>query len=170
MTDSTRPGEGTDRAPVDAWEKAAIGLDKDPWLRRFNRSSRFHESPDDALAFYTRIFMEAPLGIVILTPNHSVADLNVAAQRQLQRPLEKIRGKPFVRNVAKSDRHAFMDIMYEIDGNSGKTQRPLRLVDPSGKETELTVIGSAVTQDDGKVEYVMLMLVDSGDNESLDIL
>ena len=75
-----------------------------------------------------------------------------------------------MRNVAKPDRSAFLDILYEIGGNSRKTQRPLRLVDRNGRENEVTIIGSAVTNEEGTLEYLMLILVDSGDNESLDIL
>jgi PAS domain S-box-containing protein len=155
---------------VDAWERAETGLDNDPWLRRFQKSSRTHETPDDALDFYSRIFLEAPVPIVILARNHSIADANVTAQQLVKRSLEKLRGKPFVRIVAKDDRPAFIEIARDLASDIQKTSRPIRLVDVSGTIIDVAMIAASVRDANGELEFMVLVFLDNGLNVSADYL
>jgi len=168
MPDS--PETRSPTAPVDAWERAETGLDNDPWLRRFRRASRTHESPNDALTFYSRIFLEAPLPIVILASNHSVADANVSAQQLVKRSLEKLRGKPFVRMVAKDDRPAFMEIAQDLSSDIQKTSRPIRLINISGTVIDVAMIASSVRDENGELEFMVLVFLENGVNVSSDYL
>jgi PAS domain S-box-containing protein len=168
MPDS--PGTGPSRTSVDAWETAETGIDRDPWLRRFRKASRTHETPDDALAFYSRVFLEAPVPIVILGRNHSVADVNVAAQQLVKRSLEKLRGKPFVRIVAKDDRPAFMKLAEDLASDIQKTSRPIRLVDIAGTVIDVAMIASSVRSENGELEFMVLVFLENGVNVSSDYL
>jgi PAS domain S-box-containing protein len=161
---------GRRRSPVDAWQTAVSGIDADAWLQRFRKSSRPHETPEDALAFYTRIFFEAPVAILILTKEYVVADANLAAEQLLKRPVDVLRGKPFQRNVAKSDRRAFTGISAVITGEESRITRPLRLVNAEGNETEAALIASALRDDKGEPEFIMMMFFERGEKVTSDIL
>lgn len=158
------------RTPVDAWETAVAGIDSDAWLRRFRQSSRPHETPNDALAFYSRIFLEAPVAMLIITMDYAVADANLAAQKLLGRPVNTLRGKPFQQNVAKSDRRAFTGIRGVIRDEKSIVTRPLRLVNAGGNETEASLIASAIRDETGEPEFIIMMFFERGKKITEDML
>jgi hypothetical protein len=88
----------------------------------------------------------------------------------VKRSLEKLRGKPFVRIVAKDDRPAFIEIARDLASDIQKTSRPIRLVDVSGTIIDVAMIAASVRDANGELEFMVLVFLDNGLNVSADYL
>lgn len=168
MADDERPHRKG--GAVKAWDRAVLGLDSDAWLRSYQRSLKPDEPAGDALALYTRIFDYAPVAIMILGPQFLITDANIEAQMLLRKNLESLRGYPFNRHVAKSDRAAFAEISHEILRDCTRVTRPLLLVLGEQETAEVSVTACTIRDDEGNTEFIMLLLADRSDDVSSDML
>jgi PAS domain S-box-containing protein len=141
----------------------------DLWLEAYRRTWA-HETPEEALAFYARIFDEAPAAIIVTQPNFAISDANVSAQRMLQRSVSALRGKLFHRYVAAADRIAFAAIAKQIISVPGSITRPLLMNSSDDSQVEVSLIACALRDAENNPEMIMLMLLDRGDQISSDIL
>ena len=141
----------------------------DDWLQVYRRSWA-HESAEEALVFYARLFDQAPAAIVVTQPDFAIIDVNIAAQKLLQRPLAALRGRPFQRNIASADRTAFSGIARQIISEPGRVTRPLLLKTGDDQEVEVSLIACALRGDDGEVQSIMILLLERGENVTSDIL
>ena len=129
-----------------------------------------HENPEDSLVFYARVFDEAPAAMVVTQPNFLVTDANIAAQHLFQRSLNTLKGKPFEHNVAQQDLTAFSAIQREIIETPGQHTRPLLIRTADGRNVEVSMIATAFRDLNENPEFVMLILLERGENISSDIL
>ena len=135
-----------------------------------HRRAWTHETAEDALVFFSRLFDEAPAAMVVAQPNFLVTDANIAAQQLFQRPLSTLKGKPFEHNVAEQDLAAFSAIQREIIDTPGRHTRPLLIRTGDDRNVEVSMIAAAFRDRNDKPEYVMLILLERGENISSDIL
>ena len=141
----------------------------DLWLEAYRRTW-IHETTEEALGFYARIFDQAPAAMMVTEPSFVITDANIAAQQLLKRPLANLRGKPFQRNIAQADRTAFAAIAHEIISSPGRVTRPLLLKTADDGEVEVSLIACAFRDKNDVPEMVMLLLLERGENISSDIL
>ncbi len=66
-----------------AVEQEALGLDTDNWLRAYRKSVRSHPSIESALAYFKRIFDDAPAPFIITNTDLIITDANNAALEML---------------------------------------------------------------------------------------
>lgn len=97
----------------------------DAWLARYERLERHHEGHDDDLAYFKRIFDEAPAAYVVTRATHLIVDANSAAQRMFNWPLDQLRGKPLNLFVSTSGRHIFRTLVRDIEAAADSVVRPL---------------------------------------------
>ena len=129
-----------------------------------------HDTPEDALVFYNRLFDEAPAAMVVTQPNFLVTDANIAARHLLQRSLTTLQGRPFEHNVSQQDRTAFSAIQREIIEKPGPHTRPLLLRPADDRNVEVSMIATAFRDSNENADFVMLILLERGENISSDIL
>jgi PAS domain-containing protein len=141
----------------------------DMWLDAYRRTWT-HESADEALAFYARVFDEAPAAIVTTDGNFVITDANVSAQQLFQKSLTALKGNPFIQNVARVDRAAFTAIGREITSERGRVTRPLLVRTSQDCDSEVSLVGCALRDERGEPEMVVLILLERGENVSSDIL
>jgi hypothetical protein len=141
----------------------------DMWLETYRRTWA-HETAEEALAFYARIFNEAPAAIVITQPSFAIWDANISAQRMLQRSLPALRGKSFHHYVAAADRTAFGAIAREIVSVPGRVTRPLLVRTSHDRLLEVSLVACALRDADEKPSMIVMMLLERGDDISSDIL
>ena len=141
----------------------------DDWLQVYRRSWA-HESAEEALAFYARLFNEAPAAIIVTTPDFTIVDVNIAAQHLLNRALAVLKGTPFQRNIAAADRTAFSGIARQIISEPGRITRPLLVRTGDDREVEVSLIACALRGDDGEAQSVMMLLLERGENVTSDLL
>ena len=158
------------RPSAKSWEEEALGLDSDLWLRSYRKSLKPYETAGDALAFYTRIFNHAPAAMLILGPEFLVADANIEAQKLLRTTLENLRGIPFSRQIARTDRTAFAEISRQILTEHTSVTRPLLLGEEGHETIEVSATACALRDDDGNPEFIMLLLLDRSDDVTSDML
>ena len=139
------------------------------WLQSYRRSWT-HATSEEALGFYSRLFDEAPAAIIVTQPDFVIIDVNVAAQRLLQRPLAEIKGKGFQRIIAANDRTAFSVIASQIISEPGRVTRPLLLKCGDDQEVEVSLIASALRDDNGQPQSIVMILLERGDNVTSDML
>ena len=140
----------------------------DSWLQSYRRSWT-HETSEEALGFYARLFSEAPAAIIVTNPDFVIVDANIAAQQLLHRPITVLKGKPFQRNIAPKDRTAFSVIARQIISEPGRVTRPL-LLKSAEEEVEIALIACALRGDQGQAQSVVMLLLERGENISSDIL
>lgn len=141
----------------------------DSWLQAYRRSWT-HETSEEALGFYARLFDEAPAAIIVTDSNFTIIDVNIAAQHLLQRSVTVLKGKSFSRNIAAKDRTAFSVIARQIVSEPDRVTRPL-LMKPAGEcEVEVSLIACALRDDQQKVERIVMLLLERGDDVTSDIL
>lgn len=142
----------------------------DGWLQAYRRSWT-HETREEALVFYARLFDEAPAAIVVTRPDLVIIDVNIAAQALLQRPLTELKGQPFQRIIGVSDRIAFSTIARQIVSEPERVTRPL-LVKCGGhaEEVEVSLIARALRGDQGEVHSIVMILLERGLNVTSDML
>lgn len=141
----TLPKAVKDGKPVRAKPSVAIdrdlGLDSDNWLRAYRKSLRSHPSIESALAYFKRIFDDAPAPYLVTNLDLVITDANVAAQRMLRRSLLILREKPLLVIVAREDRPALRVIASDLLHSQKQITRPLRI--QPFKDQPLDIVVSA---------------------------
>ena len=141
----------------------------DRWLQAYRRSWT-HETSEEALGFYARLFDEAPAAIIVTDPDFTIIDVNIAAQQLLKRPLTALKGKPFSHNIAPKDRTVFSVIARQIISEPGRVTRPLLMKAASDHDVEVSLIACALRDDKQKAESVVILLLERGEDVTSDIL
>ena len=134
------------------------------------RRKWIHETVEDALAFYSRVFDEAPAAIITTDANFVITDANVTAQKLFQKTLGDLRGKPFIQSVAQADRHFFAAISAEIRLEPGRVTRPLLIRTPDNRESEVSLVACGVRGESGEPEMIIMIILERGENISSDML
>lgn len=141
----------------------------DLWLEAYRRTWA-HETAEEALSVYARIFDEAPAAIIVTRPDFTISDANVSAQRMLQRSLTTLRGKSFHRCVAAADSTAFAAIAKQIVSVPGSVTRPLLVKSSDDTQVEVALIACAMRDAEGQPEMIVMILLERGEEISSDIL
>jgi PAS domain S-box-containing protein len=141
----------------------------DSWLQAYRRSWT-HETSEEALSFYARLFDEAPAAIIVTNRDFAIIDANIAAQNLLQRRLTVLKGKPFHQNIAPTDRTAFSVIARQIISEPGRVTRPLLLKTGDDRNVEVSLIACALRGEDGEAQSVMILMLERGETVTSDIL
>ena len=131
-------------------EQEDFGLDTDNWLRAYRKSVRSHPSIESALAYFKRIFDDAPAPYLITNLNLVVTDANNAAQQMLRRPLAILKEKPLLVIVAREDRRALRGMASELVGGQAGIVRPLR-IQPYRRDALDIVVSASVCRDGNAV-------------------
>ena len=131
-------------------EQEDFGLDTDNWLRAYRRSVRSHPSIESALAYFKRIFDDAPAPYLITNLNLVVTDANNAAQQMLRRSLVILKEKPLLVIVAREDRRALRGMASELVSGQAGIIRPLR-IQPYRRESVDIVVSASVCRDGNSV-------------------
>ena len=141
----------------------------DAWLQVYRRAWT-HESVEEALAFYARLFDEAPAAILVTSPDFAIIDANVSAQQLLQRSLSTMKNKPFRLHVAAQDRAVFSAIARQILAEPGRVTRPLLLKSSDDRMVEVSLIACALRDEQGHPQSVVMVLLERGEDVTSDIL
>ena len=131
-------------------EQEDFGLDTDNWLRAYRRSVRSHPSIESALAYFKRIFDDAPAPYLITNLNLVVTDANNAAQQMLRRSLVILKEKPLLVIVAREDRRALRGMASELVSGQAGIIRPLR-IQPYRRGSVDIVVSASVCRDGNSV-------------------
>ena len=131
-------------------EQEDFGLDTDNWLRAYRKSVRSHPSIESALAYFKRIFDDAPAPYLITNLNLVVTDANNAAQHMLRRPLAILKEKPLLVIVARDDRRALRGMASELVSGQDGIVRPLR-IQPYRRDALDIVVSASVGRDGNAV-------------------
>jgi len=136
-------------------------LKTDAWLGRYERLERHHQGHDDDLAYFKRIFDDAPAAYVVTGAAHLIVDANGAAQRMFNRPLDQLRGKPLNLFVSTSDRHIFRTLITDIEAADDTVVRPLSIGPDREMGKDVIFCARAMRGPDGNVEGIYWLFVAS---------
>jgi len=145
-------------------------LKTDAWLARYVGLERHHEGHNNHLAYFKRIFDEAPAAYVVTGATHLIVDANGAAQRMFNRPLDQLRGKPLNLFVSTSDRQIFRTLITDIEAADDTVVRPLSIGPDREMDKDVIFSARAMRGPDGNVEGIYWLFVASllaGDTDLL---
>lgn len=142
----------------------------DSWVLQYERHGRLHGSVDEALAYFQRIFDDAPAPYLITNPQLLITDANAAAQRMLNRSIENMHGKPLYLFVSPSERQVFRTMARAIIDAGDSLVRPLCIQPDGSAETDVIFSARVVRGADNEVDCIFWLFVHSITPEGSDLL
>jgi two-component system cell cycle sensor histidine kinase/response regulator CckA len=119
-------------------------------------------------ARYVQFFDDAPIGIAMVDPEGRIVEANTALRRLARGPKEGLVGAPFANLVSPEDRASIAKRIAEA-GDDGGVHPPLELRLDGEPETIVSVYTSGLRTSDGKIDGLILHVIDTTDQKNLEM-